>query len=259
MTKVLVDDTESVVEKPLLTTGIFLKDADSSAVKWVQAQLVKGGYLDKDCTSGIDCTQTYSALAKFKQDFYLQYPTAIGPTTLDLLAKIEAKGWGMDQPEIPITQVNEEAGTKTGRSVWLPMVGKVYENEMVVPGTHIIWGEMTRGLTRLPVQTPTFGTSEELVNRMLELAKVFGKVRAKFGSPIAVNSAYRPPNLLIGKLYSQHKYARALDVCPLNGDYEGLFKAIKAVPEVKGIGLAGPNMGFWHMDIRSGNRCEFDY
>ncbi|MEO1446806.1 MAG: D-Ala-D-Ala carboxypeptidase family metallohydrolase [Cyanobacteria bacterium J06635_11] len=156
-------------------------------------------------------------------------------------------------------QVNEEAGSNTGRSTRLPVVGKIYENEMVVAGTHITWGELTRGLTRLPVQTAEFGTAEEVVDRLLTLAKVFGKVRVKFGSPIAINSAYRPPNLKIGALYSQHKYGRALDVRPLNGDYKGLIQAIEAVPEVKGIGKGGPSYGFWHMDIRPiSKRVYFD-
>lgn len=259
MTRVLVENKAPVVKKPQLTTGIFLKDADLDTVKWVQQQLAKGGYLDRACVDGIDCLKTYGALAKFKQDFYLQYPNAIGPTTLDLLAKIEEKRAGADQPEIPALQVNEEAGSNTGRSTRLPVVGKIYENEMVVAGTHITWGELTRGLTRLPVQTAEFGTTEEVVGRLLTLAKVFGKVRAKFGSPIAINSAYRPPNLKIGALYSQHKYGRALDVRPLNGDYDGLIRAIKAVPEVKGIGRGGPGYGFWHMDIRPiSKRVYFD-
>lgn len=254
-----VKPLERIVEKPRLTTGVFLRDADPSAVRWVQMQLAKGGYLDEECIDGIDCAQTYSALAKFKQDFYLQYPAAIGPTTLDMLEKLEKleeKSWKADQPEVPAFQVDKDAGTKTGRSALLPVVGKIYEHEMVVPGTHITWGEMTRGLTRLPVSTPKFGTSEQVVERLLELARVFGKVRAKFGSPIAINSAYRPPYLPIGALLSQHKYGRALDVRPLNGDYSELIKAIEAVPEIKGIGKA-KSKRFYHMDIRSGRRVYF--
>ncbi|NEO87062.1 MAG: hypothetical protein F6J87_22800 [Spirulina sp. SIO3F2] len=118
---------------------------------------------------------------------------------------------------------------------------------------------MTKGLTRLPMSTSDFGSDEQVVKNMIAMAKVFSKVRSKFDSPIGINSAYRPPNLKIGSSRSQHKYARALDVRPLNGDYSKLLDVIKSVPEIKGIGLAGASKGFWHMDIRPGSRISFRY
>lgn len=153
--------------------------------------------------------------------------------------------------------VSPDAGNRTGASATLPKVGLVYENEFVVPGTYITWGEMTKGLTRLPIGSPEFGSAEAVVLNMLELATVFGKIRTKFGAPIAVTSAYRPPSLKIGAKQSQHKYGRGLDLRPLNGDFVTLLEAIKAVPEVKKIGLAGPKKGgFWHVDIRPGDQAR---
>lgn len=250
----------TVITQPQLTTAIPIKDADSDTVKWVQSRLVELGYLDNE--NDIDGTpgnKTLGALAAFKKDFYLEYPEAIGPSTVEVLSNVEGKHEVVDQPENPPSIPNSEAGKRTGKTATLPRVGLVYENEMVVANSYITWGEMTKGLTRLPLGSNEFGSPEQVVNNMIELAKVFGKVRTKFGSPVAVNSAYRPPNLAIGASKSQHKYSRALDIRPLNGDYKNLLEAIKAVPEVRGIGIAGPSKGFWHLDIRPSSRVFFRY
>ncbi|HEY9761189.1 MAG TPA: D-Ala-D-Ala carboxypeptidase family metallohydrolase [Trichocoleus sp.] len=244
---------------PKLTKAILLKDVDATTVRWVQNQLVIAVYLAKDGVDGIVGDKTLAALASFKDDFYLEYPAAIGPSTIEVLESVEGKHEVEDQPDTVPTTVNADAGKKSGKTATLSKVGLVYENEFVFPGTYITWGEMTRGFTRLPMGTAEYGSPEQVVNNMIELAKVFGTVRTKFGSPIAINSAYRPPNLAIGASKSQHKSARALDVRPLNGDYKTLLEVIKAVPEVKGVGLAGPKKGFWHMDIRPGRRAFFSY
>jgi uncharacterized protein YcbK (DUF882 family) len=73
-------------------------------------------------------------------------------------------------------------------------------------------------------------------------------IRQKFGSPIAINSAYRPYTLDIGASRSQHKYGRALDLRPLNGDFKRLLEVVKSTSAIKGIGLAQPS--FLHVDIR---------
>lgn len=256
------------MNKPLIATTVPLKDVDQDTAKWVQTQLVMAGYLppddrDRDGVAdnidGLIGDRTLKAFAEFKQDFYLEYPDLLGASTIDWLANAEPKqvAEGDDAPtaddQTAPTTVNSDAGSKTGASATLPKVGLVYENEFVVPDTYITWGEMTKGLKRVPIATAEFGSAESVVLNMIELAKVFGKVRTKFGSPIAVTSGYRPPTLNIGARQSQHKYGRGLDLRPLNGDFETLLDAIKAVPEVKKIGLAGPKKGrFWHMDIRPG-------
>lgn len=247
-----------LISKPSLTAAIPLKDADVKTVKWVQTQLFVAGYLDEEGIDGIVGDKTLGAFAAFKKDFYLEHPTDIGPTTVEILDDVEGEHEVEDHPDTS-PSVNPNAGQRTGRSATLPKVGLIFENEMVFPGTYITWGEMTKGLSRLPVGTSEFGNSDQIVNNMIELAKVFGQVRTKFGSPIAINSAYRPPNLAIGARRSQHKFGRALDVRPLNGDYSELLNVIKAVPEIKGIGLAGPNRGFWHIDTRPSQRVLFNY
>ncbi|MEA5418826.1 D-Ala-D-Ala carboxypeptidase family metallohydrolase [Spirulina sp. CCNP1310] len=246
-------------KKPQLLGSVPLKDVkDRETVRWVQAQLAVGGYLAPTDADGLVGPKTLAALAAFKKDFYLAFPADLGPSTIDALADIEPKHEVIDQAPKP-TATNLNAGTKSGASATLPKVGLIYANEMIVPGSFITWGEMTNNLTRLPYGTSEFGSPEQVVTNMIAMAKAFGKVRTKFGSPITITSAYRPPNLAIGVGKSQHKYGRALDVSPLNGDYQGLLDAIRAVPEVKGVGLAGPSKGFWHLDIRPGSRVSFSY
>jgi Peptidase M15/Putative peptidoglycan binding domain len=251
--------SSSIPNKPQLTEAILLKDVGAAEVKWVQTQLIVAGYLAKDGVDGAVGDKTLAALAAFKEAFYLEYPAAIGPSTVEILESVEGKHEVEDQPDTLPTTANADAGKKSGKTSTLPNVGLVYENEFVFPDTHITWGEMTRSFTRLPTGTAEFGSPEQVVKNMIELAKVFGVVRTKFGSPLAINSAYRPPTLAIGVSKSQHKFGRGLDVRPLNGDYKVLLEVIRAVPQVKGIGLAGPKKGFWHMDIRPGTRQSFSY
>lgn len=224
------------MNKPQITKAILLKDVtDKNTIQWVQSQLASGGYLEKGDVDGIVGPKSIGALKAFKEEMRLAYPEAIGAGTIDALAKLSP-------------------------SCTLPVVGLVYEDEMIVPDSHITWGEMTRGFTRLPMGTREFGSQEQIVRNMIATAKAFRKVRQNFGSPIRITSAYRPPNLKIGASRSQHKYARALDIAPMNGDYQGLLRAIQSVPEIKGIGLAGPQKGFWHMDIRPiAQRVSFGY
>lgn len=248
------------MQQPKLTGAVPLKDfRDVDGVKWIQNQLVMGGYLPAGEVDGAVGPKTLAAFAQFKEEAFLGYPQDLGPSTIEKLATIEPKHKLSEQLDKLPSQLNPDAGKKSGKSVQLPVVGLVYENEMIVPGSNITWGEMTKGLTRLPMSTSDFGSEEQIVKNMLAMAKVFGQVRDKFGSPIGINSAYRPPNLKIGSRRSQHKYARALDVRPLNNNYSKLLDVIKSVPEIRGIGLAGASKGFWHMDIRPTARISFRY
>ena len=246
---------------PKITKAILFKDVtDAETIKWVQSKLVNGGYLSDSDVDGKVGPKSIGALRKFKEEGYLSYPEALGASTIDALDELTPKHTVSEQNQVVQYASGGNTGPKTGKSRTLPVVGLVYENEMIVPNSNITWGEMTRGFTRLPMATNQFGSQEQVVRNMMATAKAFGKVRQKFGSPIRITSAYRPPNLRIGASRSQHKYARALDVQPMNGNYQGLLNAIKAVPEIKGIGIAGPRKGFWHMDIRPiARRITFGY
>ena len=233
--------------RPKLSKATLLKEVeDKELILWVQSKLANGGYLTLDDVDGEVGPKTLKALATFKKAAYLSYPAAVGSSTIEELDQLTPKHKVSEQKDIPKDY--------RGKSIIMPQVGVVYSEQQIVPGCNLTWGEMTRGFTRLPVSHSGFGSQKEVVNNLILTAKAFGKVRDKFGSPIRVTSAYRPPHLKIGATYSQHKYGRGLDLQPINGNYSDLLAAIKSIPEIKGIGLAGPRRGFWHMDIRPTSR-----
>lgn len=133
----------------------------------------------------------------------------------------------------------------------------VYANEYIVEGIPLTWGEATKDCTRIP-------TSSEYVANAIRLAKTWGEVRDKFGSPIRITSAYRPPAVnrsVGGARNSQHLYFRALDMQPLNGDFRRLWEVLKD-SQFTGLGDAvfmGRNKGFFHADTRPGSRIIFAY
>ncbi|MFB2834336.1 D-Ala-D-Ala carboxypeptidase family metallohydrolase, partial [Floridanema evergladense] len=82
--------------------------------------------------------------------------------------------------------------------------------------------------------------------------------------PLYITSGYRPPYVnqaIGGARNSQHLYFRALDMQPMNKDFRKLFDVLKA-SSFTGLGDAvfmGRNKGFFHADIRPGNRVIFAY
>lgn len=200
--------------------------------------------------------ETLGALADFKARESLANPTLIGATTAkELLEEKEEKGDGEANNASP--KINTEAGNKTGVTMKLPSGEIVYANQYVYAGVPLTWGEVTKNCTRVP-------TTKEYVENAIKLAKVWGEVRDKFGSPIYITSGYRPPavNRAVGGVSnSQHLYFRALDMQPINGDFRKLFEVLKA-SEFTGLGDAvfmGRNKGFFHGDIRPGGRAIFAY
>ena len=247
----------AIATKPKLTQAIELKDAPKEILLWVEKQLEVGGFLASDQVNGLYGASTDKAFRAFKEVAFLERPTELGDYTLGKLALLAPPDKVSEQSLYVPTKALTTTGTKTGRSATLPVVGQVWENEEIVPGSRLTWAEMTKGLTRLPTGSATFGSEEQLVRNMIRLAEVFRIVRDKFGSPIGINSSYRPYHLPIGASRSQHKYARALDIRPMNGEWRKLLEILRSVDAINGIGLASPS--FLHMDIRSGDQVEFAY
>lgn len=245
------------VATPQLSTPIKLIDASPDFARWVENQLVIGDYLAADQNNGIIGASTLKAFAEFKRDAYLDRPEWIGQSAINLLEAIAPKDKVSEQAFAPNVKPLAKLG-RIGRSATLPLVGLVYEHQEIVEGCKLTWGEMTKGLTRLPAGSTTFGSEEDIVRNIIEFAKVFRIVRDKFGSPLGMNSGYRPYFLQIGASRSQHRYGRGGDPSPLNGNYGKLLEVVKAVPQVKGIGL-GMALGFVHMDIRPSARVIFGY
>jgi hypothetical protein len=199
---------------------------------------------------------TKQAFAEFKTDSNLEYPLILGVTTAKELLELTTEETSADDSSLPQV-VLKDTGSKTGRSMKLPTGEIVYANQCIVDGIPLTWGEATKDCARIP-------TSKEYVANAIKLAKTWGEVRDKFGSPLAITSGYRPPLInssVGGAKNSQHLYFRALDMIPQNGDFKKLLEILKA-SDFTGIGDAvfmGRNKGFLHADIRPGNRAIFAY
>lgn len=237
---------QALIDKNL---QINLLEADKELVEEVQAALK----IDID---GVVGGETLNALADFKAEENLAFPTLIGRTTAaELLRKHEDNKEAA--PDAEIQQPNPRAGEKSGNTMKLPNSRTVFANEFVVPGVPLTWGELTKNCSRVP-------TTMEYVENAIRLAKIWGKMREDFGSPLAITSGYRPPSVnssIGGARNSQHLYFRAIDMKPLNGDYRALWRALEK-SAFTGLGDAvfrGRNKGFFHADIRPGGRVIFAY
>ncbi len=233
--------------------SLSITDCSPELVKEIQELL-------KIAVDGIVGPITKQAFTDFKEDNQLEYPLFLGVTTAKQLLTLKGKeetaseiddGLGIEP------KLNLEAGKRTGRSMRLPNGEVVYENQYIVEGIPLTWGEATKGCNRIP-------TISEYVNNAVRMAKIWGEVRQKFGSPIIITSGYRPPHInkeVRGAPNSQHLYFRALDMKPMNGDVRKLWEVLKDSRFV-GLGDAvfrGRNKGFFHADIRPGNRVIFGY
>jgi len=216
-------------------------DLDSDLLKEIQ-------HILKVEVTGICCKTTAEKFAEFKEKNYLEHSDLLGPTTaLSLIESVEAHQVTEQTVDIP-TKVQKEAGSKTGRSAVIPLVGLVYQHEYIVEGIPLTWGEMTKGLDarRIP-------STEEVVRNLMKTAKVFGIARAKYGKPVAVSSGYRPAHLGIGARRSQHILAKAGDTFPLmKSDIKQWYNILRVTPGVMGLGdaMSPKQGGFVHFDLR---------
>lgn len=232
---------------------ILLTDCPPELIKEIQSILK----IDVD---GIIDSMTKQAFTEFKQDNDLEFPLNLGVTTAkELLKQKSQEETSANEPNNggSTAKINPNAGSRTGNFMKLPTGEVVYENELIVAGIPLTWGEATKGCTRVP-------TTKEYVDNAIKLAKVWGEVREKFGSPLVITSGYRPLQVnrsIGGARNSQHLYFRALDMKPMNGDYKKLLEVLKA-SKFTGLGDAvfmGRNKGFFHADIRPGSRVVFAY
>lgn len=197
---------------------------------------------------GVVGDRTRKAIASFKADHWLEFPEKFGRSTVLALLEVARGAHPISEQIIKLEQKPlVDAGTKTGRSMTLPTGAIVYANEFIVPGCFLTWGEFTANCSR-PLE------EKWLVANATNFARVFGEIREKYGSPIALTSGYRPPHInraVGGATRSQHQFARAGDIYCLDGNMPRLLQVIKGVDGVTGIGLGGCR-GFWHIDTRSG-------
>jgi len=208
--------------------------------------------------TGVCCQNTITKFAEFKESMYLEYPDRLGGSTAASLLESIHKHEVSEQLEDVPTQVNVNAGSRTGNSVIIPGEGLVYANQYIVPGIPLTWGEMTKRLDarRIP-------NSRQLVENIVAFTKVFGIARDKYGKAVAFSSGYRPANLGIGASRSQHILGKAGDSFPLiKNDLKKWYNILKVTPGVMGLGDAtNPGQGeFVHFDIRDEKwQVRFDY
>jgi putative chitinase len=111
-----------------------------------------------------------------------------------------------------------------------------------------IVGEVTKGDAR---RIPQSGGDIE--RNILQLALELDKIRFEWGSPILVNSWYRPPAVnraVGGSPNSQHLYGRAADIRPVDPGRLVKFQAWLDQHWYGGLGY-GAARGFVHLDMRN--------
>ena len=120
------------------------------------------------------------------------------------------------------------------------------------PSEHLSWKELAcKDGTPYPEKFIKDG-------RIFKLASVFENIRAMYGLPITINSAYRTPEhnrKIGGARNSQHVQGRALDLhppkkCPI----EKFYNDIRQNADDFGIHGIGHYKTFVHVDIRPSNK-----
>jgi peptidoglycan hydrolase-like protein with peptidoglycan-binding domain len=229
--------------------AVKISEIDTDTVKEIQT-LLKQKEIYQGDVDGIAGELTYKAFAEFKESVWLENPDTLGRTTAAALLEIAENHQATDELTKPYS-----TGEKTGNSLRLITGQVVYENELIVPGISLTWGEVTKGCD--PDRNPE---TKEVINNIIKAAKGFGKIRDKYNSPLSINSGYRPSRinrLVGGASQSQHISGLALDICPTDGNFSKLLQICRA-SDCTGLGR-GMHRGFIHVDWRPGERVIFDY
>jgi hypothetical protein len=233
---------------------IKLVEADAVTITEIQTLLKRKSLYPSDIDGKVG-KLTIEGFAKFKESIWLDSPELLGPSVAGALLEIAVDHSITEQESAtkPVALSTSDLGNKTGKTMKLPNGSIVYERELIVDGIPLTWGEFTQGCTRVP-------ESSEIINNMIKAAKGFGKIRQIYGSPLQINSGYRPPAInkqIGGASASQHINGLALDIAPIDGDMKRLFEVCRA-SDCTGLGR-GMHRGFIHIDWRSGGRVVFDY
>lgn len=214
---------------------VKLKDAHSDIVKAVQGFLITTELLNAP-KDGIPGPKTLAAFARFKQLEYLEHPDLLGPATAQAL---------LDVNENHSLVKDEPAKAESGFSVYVPGAGQVTSRQMMPGSKRFTWGELTKGLTRLP------STALELSN-LIKLARYLDQVSDFLDNrPITITSGFRPlavNRAVGGASNSQHLYGNAADFVVEGLPPHVVFQRLNTWHGSKG-GL-GNGATFTHLDLR---------
>lgn len=242
-----------VVEKNIT---VSINEAEADLVKEIQTQLNKKGlYTSK--VDGIVGKLTRKALADFKESIWLAHPELVGKSTAASLLEI-GEHKGSSESKLAVANFNVVSDNQlSGATMTLPTGELVYANQQIVVGISLTWGEITKDCKRVP-------ESKDIVENIIEVTKLFGEVRNKWGSPIIVTSGYRPAAVnraVGGASRSQHIVGRAIDCKPAEGDIYKFYNVVAGIMRARGTGGLGRGMrlSFVHIDNRPGNLVVFDY
>lgn len=224
--------------------SVKLVDASPDIIKAVQQQLKTIDLYDYR-VDGIAGPATVNAFVKFKRLEYLGHPELLGQTTA--IALLEAT----EEHAVPTDDYEILPGEKTAR---LPVVGQVSSKMPVYPGSHFLWLEVTKNLSRLP-------TTVLEVQNIIKTARHLDDARKFLGDrAFTVTSWLRPKKInaeVKGASNSRHIYGDGVDFI-----VEGIhpLKVYDRLNEWHGKhGGLGKSSQFCHMDCRGNCRPRWLY
>lgn len=223
--------------------SVKLRTAHPEVIKAVQEQLIEIQLLAGPA-DGIAGPKTMAAFAKFKQLEYLENPEILGQTTAAAL--VEAT----EARPAPADNTTSDVGD---RLIRIPEAGQVYSSKPVYPGSHFSWGELTKGLDRVP-------ENASVTRNLIRLAKHLDAARELLGGKaITITSGYRPKfvnRAVGGATNSRHVIGDAADIIVAGMHPHQVFWKLNAWHGARG-GL-GDSDGFTHVDLR-GYQARWDY
>jgi zinc D-Ala-D-Ala carboxypeptidase len=167
--------------RPYLAESCHITALADCDARWVQEQLKRGGYYTGRLDGQVG-PQTRQAFRQFKQDYCLEYPQLLGPTTIDALAELEEMK--SDPNDLQLSE-------------------------------NFKLSEMLRSRTAQSKKIKNYPTSPDHIENMKALCQhILEPVRAHFGMPISPTSGYRCPelNAAVGGVgNSQHMVGEAVD------------------------------------------------
>lgn len=137
-------------------------------------------------------------------------------------------------------------------------------------GRDVDWNNPEAAVSKyFKVKEVTLGDSRRIpedpaiMENILQLAQELDKIREAWGSPLLINSWYRPPLVnrsIGGASNSQHLYGLAADIRPANGrgvEFENWLDSVAWSNRALGYGQRA-NKNFTHLDLRQ-ERIRWNY